>query len=311
MQGSAEFMSAYHAAINSINTEDKSRKYQRTAKGSFGYVCLAYYASVAFRGLDPSTQSWRRRALDLICKDHADKPVGLMQSKHVRRLVNEIAERPVVANTRLLALRALFREAVKNDEAPNNPARDVELIEYSSEGHHSWTLDEVKQFEKRHPIGTKARLAMTLMLFTAGRREDAVRLGPQHIRDGRLRYTQSKNEHRKPVSLNIPVRPELGEVIAATPSSGHLTFLIGERGRPFTPKGFGGKFRKWCDEAGLPQCSAHGLRKATAAYLAECGCTPHEIMSITGHRSLKEVERYTRAATQAALADSAMAKFKK
>ena len=61
--------------------------------------------------------------------------------------------------------------------------------------------------------------------------------------------------------------------------------------------------------AGLPQCSAHGLRKAAAAKLAELGCTAHEIMAITGHESIQEVERYTKAAEQKRLAKSAMGKL--
>ena len=150
---------------------------------------------------------------------------------------------------------------------------------------------------------------MMILLYTACRREDVVRLGPQHVRGGRLRYRQAKNEHRNPVDLDIPVHPDLEAVIEAT-ASGHLTFLTTEYRRPFSPAGFGNRFRDWCNEAGLPHCSAHGLRKAAAARLAERGATAHEIMAITGHRSLEEVERYTRAARQGGLADAAMRKFK-
>ncbi|HWW36986.1 MAG TPA: tyrosine-type recombinase/integrase [Xanthobacteraceae bacterium] len=55
-------------------------------------------------------------------------------------------------------------------------------------------------------------------------------------------------------------------------------------------------------------CTVHGLRKAASRRMAEAGCTPHEIAAITGHRTLKEVERYTRAADQARLARQAAAK---
>ena len=51
-------------------------------------------------------------------------------------------------------------------------------------------------------------------------REDAVRLGPQHLRDGRIRYRQAKNEHRSLVDLDIPVHPDLQQVIDSAPS-GH------------------------------------------------------------------------------------------
>jgi integrase/recombinase XerD len=121
---------------------------------------------------------------------------------------------------------------------------------------------------------------------------------------------QAKNEHRNPIDVDIPVHPDLQRSLDAAPS-GHLTFLVTEFGKPHSPNGFGNKFKDWCREAGLPHCSAHGLRKAAAARLAERGATAHEIMAITGHQSLEEVERYTRAAQRRTLADSAMAKLKR
>ena len=89
-----------------------------------------------------------------------------------------------------------------------------------------------------------------------------------------------------------------------------LTFLITEFGKPFTANGFGNKFKDWCRQADLPHCSAHGVRKATATELAEAGATPHEIGAITGHTSLKEIERYTKAARRRGLATQGMAKLK-
>ena len=52
--------------------------------------------------------------------------------------------------------------------------------------------------------------------------------------------------------------------------------------------------------------NAHGLRKAAARQLAEAGCTSKQIMAITGHRGLSEVERYTLAAEQVILARQAI-----
>jgi integrase len=88
----------------------------------------------------------------------------------------------------------------------------------------------------------------------------------------------------------------------------HLTLLTTQTGKPFSAAGFGNWFRDRCNEAGLPHCSAHGLRKAAARRLAEAGCTTHEIAAITGHASLREVQRYTKAADQARLAQAAMAR---
>jgi len=228
-----------------------------------------------------------------------------MQAKHVRQLRDEQADKPGAARNRLKALRALFRWAMENDQAPHDPTRDIKPAHIPQQV----TTLEIAAYEDRHPIGPKARLAMCLLLYTACRREDVARLGPQHVRHGRIQYRQAKNEHRNPIDLDIPVHADLAKAVAAAPPR-HLTFLITEYAKPFPVAGFGTKFRDWCNQAGLPHCSAHGLRKATAARLAERGASPHEIMAITGHRSLEEVERYTRAARKTELANSAMTKLK-
>jgi len=90
---------------------------------------------------------------------------------------------------------------------------------------------------------------------------------------------------------------------------GDATFLLSEYGKPFTAAGFGNRFRKWCDAAGLAHCSVHGLRKAAAARLAELGCSEFEIMAITGHQTSKEVTRYTKEASQKLRAASALARL--
>jgi hypothetical protein len=64
--------------------------------------------------------------------------------------------------------------------------------------------------------------------------------------------------------------------VAATPS-GNLAFLTTLAGAPYSAVGLGTMFRGWCDEVGLPQCSAHGLRKAACRRLAEAGCMAPEI----------------------------------
>jgi hypothetical protein len=61
----------------------------------------------------------------------------------------------------------------------------------------------------------------------------------------------------------------------------------------------------------LRHCSSHGLRKAAARRLAESDRSAHQIMAITGHTTLKEVSRYTKAANQRKLAGQAFANDQK
>jgi integrase/recombinase XerD len=308
LPGTPEFMAEYQAAITSAVT-DRPRQADAAKRGSFRYLCVRYYSSDHFKGLDVSTRNWQRRALDEIAQEHGAKPVALMAARHVRRIRDAKIETPAAANQRVKALRALFSWANEAEETTVNPTLGVKKIRYHSDGHHTWTPAEIEQFYDRHPVGTQARLAVDLIRFTTGRREDAPRLGRQHIRDGRVRFRQAKNEHRNPIDIDIPLHPALQASIEATPG-GNLTFLITEFGKPFTANGFGNKFKDWCRQANLPHCSAHGLRKATSTALAEAGATPHEIMAITGHQTLEEVERYTKAASRKKTADAAMAKLR-
>jgi integrase len=147
-------------------------------------------------------------------------------------------------------------------------------------------------------LPSETRLAMSLLSHTGQRRSDVVKMGRQHVKDGWMDVTQQKTGKK----LSIPVVDELKAVLDAGPT-GDLTYLVTQYGKPFTSNGFGNWFRRQCDAAGLPQCSAHGLRKAAASGLAEKGCSTHEIMSITGHDSLQEVQRYTKAAEQKQLAE--------
>jgi integrase len=155
-----------------------------------------------------------------------------------------------------------------------------------------------------NPIGTKARLALALLLFTGQRRSDITRFGRQHVRSGKLTFTQHKGRNRKPKRLVLPILPALLRIIDASPC-GDMTYLVNERDRAFTDAGFGNWFRDRCIEAGVPG-RAHGLRKAGATIAANNGATAHQLMAIFGWDTLKMAEQYTRAADQQRLAQSAM-----
>ncbi|MCC5967754.1 MAG: tyrosine-type recombinase/integrase [Natronohydrobacter sp.] len=99
-------------------------------------------------------------------------------------------------------------------------------------------------------------------------------------------------------------------MLEQTPMS-NLMFLMTEYGKPFSVNGFGNWMRKRCDEAGLPNCTSHGLRKACARRLAEVGCSNQEIKAITGHETEAEVTRYTKAADQKIMAKNAMVRLEK
>ena len=210
---------------------------------------------------------------------------------------------PAAANHWLRLLKMLMQLAVEDKWRPDNPTTGIKRVKNKTDGFHTWSEEEIEQFEARHPVGSKARLALALLLHTAQRRSDVVKMGRQHVRGNSVKVRQQKTG----TMLTIPLHAELAEIIAATPSE-HLTFLTTSFGKPFTAPGFGNWFRDQCNAAGLPrQCAAHGLRKAACRRLAEAGCSANVIASISGHTTLTEVARYTKAADQERMARDGMA----
>jgi integrase len=210
--------------------------------------------------------------------------------------------RPGQARIALSVLRALVALAIRNGDRDDDPTLRIKRPKLTGDGWHTWTEEEIAQFEARHPIGSKARLAFALALYTGQRSADLIRMGRQHVRDNRINVAQQKTQTR----LWVPLHPHLLAIIEATPSE-HLTFIVSDHGKPFaSAQSFGYRMRTWAREAGLSGCPLHGLRKACCRRLAEAGCPVNDIAAISGHKSLAEVERYTRAADQKLLADRAM-----
>jgi integrase len=279
--------------------------------GTVRALAISYFRSPGFQWLKPGSQLAYRSTIENFCKrtdqagkEYGGKPAAELQRKHIVQILAGVGHRPYVANWLLRMLQILMRHAVEIGLRSDNPARDIPAIRIKSDGYHTWTEEEIAQFERKHPVGSRERLALGLLVYTGQRRSDVIRMGLQHIQEGFLRVRQEKTS----AELLIPIHPELREIIDACPAL-HLTFITTTGGRPFSARGFTNWFGGACKAAGLVKCTAHGLRKAAARRLAEAGASAHEISAITGHRSLNEVSRYTRAADQKRLATSAMAKI--
>jgi len=299
---SPEFMAAYEQALAAQPAPPGS---SRVKAGTVRALAVSYFSSPAFRTLRPSSQYTYRNVIDRLCAEQGDKRVALMQREHVVRLIAARADKPGPANALRRSLRALMQHAVDIEMRADDPTRDVRGIPVKGDGYHSWTEAEISQFERHHQVGSRARLAFALLLYSGQRRSDVVKMGRQHLSDGALFVRQQKTGRE----VWVPVHPALAAIIAESATS-NLTFLVTDQGKPYSAAGFGNWFRDQCRAAGLHGCSAHGLRKAAARRLAEEGCTAHEISAITGHASLKEVARYTEAADRRRLAVSAMAKIR-
>lgn len=291
LPGSEEFMTAYQAALAGVESKLEIGA-GRTKPGTVNAAVAGYYTSSAFQETSAGSKKQNRGILERFRNENGDKRIHLLEQRHIVKLLGEL--RPHARINWLSTLRGLLDFAIAEGFIKENPAKGIKLRPAKTKGHRAWTDEEIARYEARHPIGTKARLALALPLYTALRKSDFLRIGPQHIRDGVLHVTQMKTGE----PLQLPIRPELQEIVAATPCN-HLTFLVSATGGPYSANGFAELFRRWCDEAGLPKdCKVHGLRGTCAIRFAYDGATPHEIQAWTGHKSLAQVQHYTRAADQ-------------
>lgn len=300
---SPEFLAAYVAATQG-QTVRRASSPQQGRKDDFDTLLRLYFGSSLFMRLSPSTRTNYRRVLEGFCKKHGDRPVSKFERKHAEAILGRMSHTPEAAKNLMKRLRMILNYAVDIRMIQQNPMRGMKGFISSGDGYHTWTDAEIAQFIERHPFGTKAYLALMLMLDTGQRRSDMVRMGWGDVADNCIAVRQQKTK----TPLLIPISNYLEAALADLPKEGG-TFLLTEQGRSFTAAGFGNWFRERCNEAGLPHCSAHGLRKACARRMAEAGCTPHEIKAITGHKTDGEVRRYTAKSDQMHLAKSALAKL--
>jgi integrase len=267
----------------------------------------SYIASTDFAKLAPATQEQYRRIFERMRDEYGNLSVATLERRHVVLMVDARAATPVGARDFLRCLRLLTQYAIKIGVCEDDPTAGVRVKLAKSAGIRTWTDAEILRFEVAYAIGTKARLALELLLATAARRSDVVKLGRAHVRDGLVHMTQQKTGR----PLRIPITEQLAAAINAAAPTDHLVFLLNENDRPFSP----GSFSKWfvaaCRRIGLDAGLApHGLRKAACRRMAEAGCTAHEIASVSGHMSLKEVQRYCDAADQARMAQRAAERVK-
>ena len=255
-------------------------------------------------------------------KRFRDCPIAAFTADHVRLLRDRKKDLPGGANNRIKHLRIILSWGMEDRSqwVKKNVAADVKSLKYSKEGFHTWTEDEVAAYEKRHPTGTMARLALDLLLFTGARRSDTVKLGPKHLTQSKnaesgnaepwIDFKPNKTAKSTGKELSLPLLDVLRASLAATPH-GLATFLVTTHGKPFASgASFGNWFKDRVTEAGLPgECMPHGLRKVGAVRAAHAGATDQQLMAIFGWATPKLASLYVEKANQKKLAGAAMGKL--
>jgi integrase len=296
LPGSPEFMQSYQDAMSGAVLRPRAPK-----DGTLAALAADFFGSIEFANLKPSSQATYRLALAPVLELDGHRLVRDLPPDKARKIIQEIgANRPAMANLTRAILRRLFAFAVSVGQRRDNPF--AISPKYKIGSHRSWTDAELDAYEKHWPLGTRERLAYDVLLFSAQRVGDVVRIQRQDIRNGIITLVQQKTG----AEVFVPLHAALARSMKAGPARG--VYLIGdENGRPIKRARLSALISAAATAAGLPaECVPHGLRKAALRRLAEHGATSKEMQAVSGHRSLSEIERYTRQADQQRLAKRAI-----
>jgi integrase len=307
--GEPEFIAAYSAAL--ATQPHEVGRTLRSSSGTVSGAIAGYYQSPQWRDLARGTQNGRRRILEHLRTKAGNLPIAAIQHHQIAKWLGDCSTGS--ARNWLSAMRELMRYAVRMKLRADDPTDGIESPkparkdddDDTEDGHRTWADDEITQFEAYWPIGSKPRLAFALALYTAQRRSDILRMGPQHVKGGVLTIRQQKTK----IIVHIPIDQRLRAVIDAS-ACGDMVYLVTNRKAAYSGSALGWAFRQWCDKANLPaDLRLHGLRKAWCRRAAEAGASASEIMSVTGHQTLKEVERYIAAVNRELLAHRVIARI--
>lgn len=309
-----DFLHHYYAARAGERWEPKRKV--TAPKHSFRWLVQSYLekleSEVSAGSASPITLRKRKSQLLRLC-EHTDSDGDAygtldldMPPAAFVRARNAMAATPAEADNTLKAVRAMYRHAIELALVETNPAEGIAKIHISKGGAIPWSADDLRAFRKAHPPGTMPHLYLTLLMFTGCRIEDAAKLGRSHEvrREGQV-WLEWQPSKKGSAPVSMPMAKPLFDATRAMTVQGQ-TYILNSHGRPFkSSASLGVRARKWLDSAGLQGRSSHGVRKALAEFLAEAGCTQHQIMAILSHTQAKTSEIYTKGAERRALAASA------
>lgn len=293
-----DFLAAY---ISAGSADPKPRS--KVATGSIAELCIEYKKSGAWLRLADSTKQVRARILDRIRADRGAGLVKHLRTEHIRFDLKDMTTG--AANSRLKIWRALLKFAVEEGHTSENPAAQIKERYTVTVPHRRWTTAEIITFRGFWPVGSPQRLAFEVIYWTGARCIDARALGWQLVdQQGWLNFKQIKTGGQVtiPFTADLPgwantFRGDQKHLKACLADRSNVTFIVTHFGAPRSQKGLSQWFSAIASQAGLAKdCTAHGLRKARAARLAEIGASVHQIGAWTGHESLREIQHYTRAA---------------
>lgn len=282
--------------------EAKKGRTHRPVKRSFSALIAAYTAHHKFKELAPRTQADYIKVMDYIVDIAGNDDPSKMITRDVIEAQTANMHRKRFANEVPAMLSRLFTHGIAIGWLEKNPAKGVSKIK-TGDGHKPWPDVLVGKYAE---AATGAdRIIFELAIGTGQRIQDVLDMKWSDVEGDGINVTQNKTG----AELYIPFTRRLSAFLATTPKRGFFiaTTAHGTATHYNTAEQ---RFRRIRKAIGAQGYVMHGWRYTAAHHLAQAGCTDAEIASITGHKSLEMVAKYSRKHGQRQLAENAQEKRK-
>lgn len=306
--GTKEFYASLAEALEGRAVAAPAKSPRKVEARSLDDLYRRMKQTTDWQGKKPATRLAQARVyerfLDRLASNgrrYGEKPTESVTVAWLNRIFSDMHETPGAANDLRKKLKVLLEYAVDLEWIERNPANRTKPYKGETP-FHTWSEEEIAQFRAKHPLGSMARLTLELALNTAARRCNVAELTRDDITAGRIITHHAKGNNES----SVPMMPMTRQALEALPAAPIKHLVVTQFGKPFTVNGLGNRFRKWADEAGLPHCTIHGLRKAISRRIAESGSTDAQGQAITGHTKAETFQKYREKANRRTLADDAM-----
>jgi len=289
-----------------INPQDQVEEEKHQANSTIKNLMLNWYESYVKKHRAQPQQILQLISADIIPL-LGDKLLDKLKTREITQSLDKIVSRgaPVHANKVLAALKQAFNYAVSRGEMVHNPAmnirsRDIGGIEKPRERHLS--VSEIKtvwQFldSDEHDISTQIKNAIKIILLT-GVRTGEIRLAVWSEFDFDNSLWTIPAERTK---TSIVMQIHLSEItknllMELKHQNGSECVMIGADGqRPLHDKAIAKAIRRIQNRVGIPQWTAHDLRRTFATQLGEAlHVDPVVVEKCLGHKMPKMMATYNK-----------------
>ncbi len=295
---------------NDPNSQEFDRRYWEIKSGkayapkpklTFEKLIGQYIASSGYKNKADGTKKKYRPILEHIREKNGPMDFTKMRRKDVLAAQEAFSETPRKADYFVQMLSILFNYAIEREDMTHNPACGVKLYGPQSEME-PWPQDKQDAYIRyceRNKLDTEL-LAFYLGTGTGQRPGDLCQMKWEHF-DGEYMFVlQEKTKTR----IRVFCPDNLLDALAKFPRQGDYILARNLR-EPLTYNILQKKVLAVRKAIEATNFTMHGWRFTAAVELAEAGASDSEIQSVTGHKTLKMVQKYRDRANQAKLSKTA------